>query len=253
MNHLDQQKSHELNCVEGLIGVCPDLQGGLLSVCEAPDFKLVLRDGRKVGVECLDFVVDQGRQGSPVRRQEALRRKVLTRAQKLVDENSATSLWVTVYWRPDLHLVPSDVLPLAQQLASFVSKGMPQAPGGKASFLGDQVGKLFGGRVLEIDIHRLKGLTASYWDEPTVGFIGVDAGELQRTIALKNDLVASYLENCEPCDALWLVICIEGGLVSQTAEFYPGVLAQDFASPFDKVFVYDCGTRDWAQLKLSEN
>ena len=105
---------------------------GVLSSVEEPDF-LVVGEGRTVGLELTEYIRGQcGDHGSPLRTQEAIRDRIMSRAEYLFTEKSDAVLSVYAHWHPspEKPLKQSDVERLATEIARLVFERVSANPSG---------------------------------------------------------------------------------------------------------------------------
>jgi hypothetical protein len=194
-----------------------------------------------LGIEITEYLPkDEG--GSPLRRSEVLRDRILQEAKKTFERSSNEQVVVLVSWDPHQEFSSITKTDVAEQvartiinmLANDVNLWLPDWTTPEGKFLGRHIG--------HIDVWP--HCERSAWISAESGTGGGDVFRVQQVIRGKETLVSKYRETC---DNVWLLIVAEGHLSTffSPDEDFPSAV---FDTSFDQVFVFDAFHHQVRQL-----
>jgi hypothetical protein len=229
--------------------VCSAFPQGPFEQPDPPD--IFFRD-RQLGIEIIEYIRGQGiKGGSPERRLESNREKIVAVAQAKFEQRSSGNIHVSVFW---------------------VNKTVPH--GTRASLIADRLTELVSGMLrmsdvldlcwrpnfnvitnrLDIEyfgqicVRRLRKSNSS-WTCDNAGMIGNYAELLQKTIDIKKSKVPRYAESC---GEVWLLIVATPHYISTTFSPDEDFDSATFRTHFHRVFVLDSFRDQVRELKITK-
>jgi len=212
---------------------------------EAPDFVLAFGDHR-VGVEVTQYVRGRSRSGSAERKQHAFIQRVLDEASKLLRQEMADPIYVTVDALSG-RTVP-DVPRVARQLVESVCRCLdgespPSRPfpfglnlAGSPQFYECSVPDLMAPIADRITVVRLSKGSYTHWHIRQSGNTKASVQELESLIASKDRDITRYVGGL---DEIWLVIDAFGGNILQAITPTGDIVERRYRTRFDRVFLVD--------------
>jgi len=237
------KKDRELYFLNKVKAVYDDFPSGkveaLLGKDEPPDF-LVSSDRGIVGIDIVDYIRGQGRAGSQVRHEDALRSKVIDAARKTFEANNNIPLLVHFHWYGPLRLVQAKKLSiyhLAADIACVVETGLIHKAYSTQRLDEDcWCGTSLDGLLAALSITRLKDKGHSLWSTVEAGFPDVSINELQTLISTHEDTFDLYLKKCT---LVWLIIVADATHISSMAELPNDVREHRFRTRFGRVLFFN--------------
>ncbi|MGD2205655.1 MAG: hypothetical protein PVH17_02645 [Anaerolineae bacterium] len=233
---MTSKKARERLALTEIAKIYPDFPSGTIVACERPDF-LILQDRQTVGIEIVNYIRGQSDEGSDIRRNEILWKKVSDETRTRFSETHSEPLVVNFFWYPQRLLSKSEIEQLADSAASIVADNIPEALFAQIRVDGIQLaGTPLEKYVCAIVIMRVRNEQQSLWSSPSAGWIELLPEELEDLILSKDAKVNEYLQRCS---RVWLVIVADGQHISSTAEL-PGEIRQhQIQSQFERILFYD--------------
>lgn len=222
------------------------LYGGLPSemviACEEPDF-LVWNGEKNCGIEIVQYVRGQGRDGSRLRWREELHNQIVASAKLKHEARSPIVLSVHVHWFHHRELRGSDVEWVSDELSKLVSEYELLAINESIAIEPDYRAQI-NDFITRVSLRR-RSSGRNAWSNVEVGPAEADGRELQDLISLKNVKVNTYLKKCSE---VWLIIVADGQRISSSGELNNGVRQMKFESEFDNVLYFDAEAESVIEL-----
>jgi hypothetical protein len=210
-----------------------------------PDFR-VFSAQRVVGIEHTEIYHKGGGRGIPLQARETYMEQITRRAQKIYEsrENPPVSVWPS--FSTNARLGSSNVDSLAEQLADIVEDNLP--PKGESADLkqswsaADRLPRQF----YAVRILRYGGPDAQFWFPPMSGFEPeLPVSLVKERIEAKNAKRSDYRSRC---DAVWLLIVVDGSRPSTFFDVSGQALRETYDSSFDRTYLFDFQKREAHQL-----
>lgn len=186
-----------------------------------------------LGIEITEYL-PKHEGGSPLRRSEVLRDRILQEAKKAFERSRNEQIVVSVSWDPHQEFSSITKTDVAEQiartvinmLANGVNWWLPDWTTTEGKFLGRHVS----------DIWIWPQCDRNEWISAESGTGGDDVCRVQQIIRGKEALVSKYRETCN--NNIWLLIVAEGHLSTffSPDEDFPSAV---FDTSFDQVFLFD--------------
>lgn len=226
-----------------------DFPIGTLTSVEEPDF-LVVGEGRTVGLELTEYIRGQcSDHGSPLRTQEAIRERIMARAECLFTEKSDAVLDVYAYWHPapKKPLKQVDVERIATEIARLVFERIsanPSSPGTIDPWE-EQDFPIIEPYITMLTFHPLP---QPRWSSGTSGFLATSPDDIQCIITKKDKRAATYRQKCAE---VWLVIVSDGSSLSSMLVLDETTASYQFNSAFDRVLLCDLPRNNILTLNIA--
>ncbi len=212
----------------------PRVAGLVPSEPEPPDFLVETPEGR-VGIELTAFYVPPAPGQRPSQEMDALRDRVVQRAERLHAAAGGPALYVSVFFGRDRALRKSDVVPMASALAeSLLRRKMPASihePGVELGFgdLPEGIAHVHvSGSVNGID--KLWQASGGGWVvQISPDMVQAEIGRKSRSLELGR----------RQSDELWLVIVHDLAAGGDPFELAPDAAAARYVGDFDKLYWFD--------------
>jgi hypothetical protein len=241
MNH-EAKKNWETRYLEKVKSMYPDFPKGTVIPHEEPDFLISDAEDR-VGVEMVQYVRGQGKQGSRSRWHEELHDEIVNLAKAKFVAHSAIPLSVHLHWFHHRDLRRRDAQWISDDLNRLVSTQASLRINETISFEPDYREKV-SDFITRVSVRR-KASGKSVWSNVEVGPAEVSWPELQGLISAKNIKVGSYLRNC---GRVWLVIVADGQRISTSGELSDRHRPLSLESSFEKILYYDADSQRVIEL-----
>lgn len=241
MSH-EAKKNWETRYLEKVKSLYPAFPEGTIIPHEEPDF-LISNAEDRVGVEMVQYVRGQGKQGSRSRWHEELHGEIVNLAKARFVAHSAIPLSVRFHWFHHKELKGDDARWLSNELDRLVSNYESIEGNEDVSFEPDYREKV-SDFISYVSIHR-KTSGKSVWSNVEVGPAEASGSELRDLISAKNLKVKSYLRHCT---RIWLVIVADGQRISSSGWLNDRDRLLRFESEFDKILYYDEDTTSVFEL-----
>lgn len=197
----------------------------------APEPDILFR-GKDLGIEITEYLPKHDG-GSPLRRSEVLRDRILQEAKEVFERASNDRIVVSVSWDPHQEFSPKTKSNVAEQIAQRVTAMLANRVNWWLPDWKTTEGKSLGRHVGYIEIWPRGGQSA--WTSTESGTGGGDVRRVQQIIRGKEALVSKYRKTCSN---VWLLIVADGHLstfFSPDEDFHSAV----FETSFDQVFLLD--------------
>ena len=232
MSH-EAKKDREKGYLEKVKLLYAKFPRGSVVACEEPDF-LVTNEQTRCGVEIVQYVRGQGKDGSPIRWREELHDQIIVAAKSKYEARSAIPVSVHLHWFHHRELRGNDVDRISDEICKLVIDWRPLKINESVGFEPDYKRDV-SDFISRVSIRR-RASGKSVWSNVEVGPAQADAVELQRLISSKNERVSSYLKKCSE---VWLVIVADGQRISSSGELSLRERQTKFESEFNTILYYD--------------
>jgi hypothetical protein len=200
-----------------------------------------------LGIEITEYILGQGRKGSPLRRLETVRRKIVRDAQAGYERHGTRRLQVTVIWA-NLDC-PSKCE--EDQLARAITRLLLSLDWQQRRIWHVDwehfVEPILQKYVQEVSAYSLDA-NESCWGSSAVAWLSGAKERLQRALEQKESKVVQYRQFCRE---IWLlIVASRGWLSSMYFDDAAEALNGTFASSFDRAFLLDERTATVSELSL---
>lgn len=203
---------------------------------------------RTIEVEVRRLYADEGRNGSPQRRQYGLAEAVLARAAALHGQRAHGWYEVRVGFSQNISLLDKRIAQVAEDLVSLVTLE-DLAPGQSMEFCAEvHWGPAWPPEVDRFSVVRLEGHGNASWGQLGGGWVGHTTHELLQYGLDEKEHVARG-----PKDAhgeRWVLLCCDGSVESSLLALHQSLPSERFQSSFDRAFVMDHTGRRYLDLSL---
>jgi hypothetical protein len=228
-----EKKEWERRCLERVKSGYEGFPAGTVIADEEPDF-LVWSSEKSCGIELVQYVRGQGKDGSRLRCREELHDKIVASAQKKHEARSAIALSVHVHWFHHRELRGSDVGWVSDELSKLVSE-YESLDVNESTAIEPHYTAEVNDYITRVSVRR-RSSGRNAWSNVEVGPGEADGRELQDLISLKNPKVNTYLKKCSE---VWLIIVADGRRISSSGELNNRVRQMKFESEFHNVLYFD--------------
>jgi hypothetical protein len=229
-----KKKDIEVHYLERLRAAMPDFPEGQIEPTEEPDF-LIHGATSTIGIELTELHRDGPVGVKPQQALEAMRHRVVARAQELYVAKGLPPVKVSVFMRDSHDIKKEHVQTLAEALCQLVERNLP-APNSSKKEEYDWVNRShFPEPILEVSVHRLDVITKTFFSVPGATWVSTLSNtDIQRALAPKEPKYPTYRLKC---DQAWLVINADIGPMSTWFEFDASVPLLPLRTQFERVFV----------------
>lgn len=211
---------------------------------------LLKTEGSTIGIELRAFLHDEGSDGSPSKRKETLRAKVVAGAEQIYKESGFPPVTVSVHWNDHAPFEYSGVPRLAQVLAGLVGRHIPEPSGARRLDYPDPAWREVPPEIHYLWIDRYDPSAGNFWASEEGGAVPeVGISDIERAIRDKEPRLAAYRE---AADELWLLIVASGFNLSGFCEIGPELDRHVFETGFDRVFFLHYAYCRVLELKTQE-
>ena len=227
------KKHVELHSLERFKALLPDFPEGAITPTEEPDFLVDMPRGR-LGIELTELHRDVPPGAIPQQASEAMRHRVVERAQDMYSADGHPPIRCTVFMH-NKHIEKNEVASLASAIVKIAVKNVPP-PNSSVREEYDWTNRAYFPGILDsVTVHRLDGMTQSHFNCPGSTWVAPLApGDLERAIASKEGKYDAYRKRCEEA---WLLINADIGSMSTWFQFDSAALTGPFRTSFQRVFV----------------
>ena len=228
------KKDVERAYLERFRSLIPDFPPGRIEATEEPDF-LVHQPASILGLELTDLHRDTPSGIRPQQADEAMRHRVVARAQTLYVASGNPPVRVSVFFNQHHQIQKLDVEQLARCIADLATRNLP-AQGTSREQGYDWVNRAyFPEAIHKIKVHRLPEITRTFFSAPGATWVATLAPtDLERALLTKESRYPIYRNRCSEA---WLVINTDIGAMSTWFEFDSSTIAMPIRTRFDRVFV----------------
>ena len=206
----------------------------LIEPCEEPDFILGATP-RRLGIEMTDIYWPQRLGTRPRQEQESLRRRVAKLAEQLYQRLDLPPVYVSVHFARQIGLDKRTVRPLAEHIVELTVSNTPPPAQSFAVDSGRQIRACLPTQVRAMRVHRFDWMRRPSFSVPDGDSVPrLTIAEVQRHIERKNRRYSTYRRKC---DAVWLVLSVNGPRLSTAFEVDDDVPAARYDTTFDRVFL----------------
>lgn len=223
---------------------------GEIKSFEKPDFLLHSAEA-VIGIELTELDRQVPERSNPQRASEAMRRRVVERAQALYAETGLPPVRATVLMYEDTLIKKSDVEELASVVCNLVVQNLP-APNSFREDVAPTTDSNYGPGVLHsITVYRADFIIDMDFNCPGTTWVSeLGREDIERTLRSKETLYSTYRKSC---DKVWLLINVDIEAMSTWFEFNAEVLNVPFSTSFERVFVFGHFGNRLIELKLERN
>jgi hypothetical protein len=228
------KKEVEVVYFDRLKSAMPSFPDGIVEPTEEPDF-LVRSPNNVLGIELTELHREAPQGVPPEQASEAMRHRVVARAQEIYAATDNPPVRVTVFMNDRIHIKKGEVESLASAISQIAIRNLPgQNSSREESY--EWTNRAYFPEILHsVTVHRLDVLTRSFFSVPGATWVATLAPEdIERALQLKEAKYATYRLRC---DSAWLVINADIGPMSTWFEFESEALEKPFRTSFDRVFV----------------
>lgn len=228
------KKDIELWRLERFKTFIADFPNGTIESTEEPDF-LVRTQGWTVGIELTDLHRETPTGEIPQQASEAMRRRVIARAQALYNAGNHPPVLASFFLHDSIHIKKDEVEPLAEDLANLVIANLPE-PSSRADVPKDWDDTQPRPSILQsLSINRLDAVTRTFFSSPSATWVATLTREdIERALSSKELKCTTYRTKC---DEAWLVINADIESIATWFEFDPEDIKFPFITQFDRVFL----------------
>lgn len=212
----------------------PDFPIGEVEATEEPDF-LVRGDSRVVGIELTDLHRATNPGQMPRQATEAMRKRVITRAQEIYTALNHPPVIATFFLDDRVHIQKTEVEPLAAKLANLVASNLP-ASNSTAEVPKDWDDFQERPQIMHsLSVHRLDAVTRTFFSSPGATWVApLTREDIERALSSKDPKHPVYRAKC---DEAWLVINVDIESMATWFEFDLSLLREPFTTSFERVFL----------------
>jgi hypothetical protein len=224
-----------------------DFPQGTIIPTEEPDF-LVRGYESTIGVELTELHRETPAGIVPPQASEAMRHRVVARAQEIYAAKGLPPVYCTVFMNDD-HIKRDEVETLAAAVADIVLRNFPAPNSSREESYKWTSRSYFPEIVKSVAVHRLDAITKNFFSCPGATWVPtLSSADINRALASKESKCSTYRTRC---DEVWLLINMDIGSMSTWFEFDSTTLAVPFKTSFDRVFIMRHFGGELRELSLS--
>lgn len=242
------KKDVEVHYFERFKALLPDFPQGVVTSSEEPDF-LVTRQGSTVGIELTELHREAPAGTTPQQASEAMRHRVVARAQELYTAAGHPLVRATVLMN-GRHIKRKDVETLAIAITDIAKRNIPE-PNSSSHESYDWTNRSYFPEILDsVAVHRLDAITENFFSCPGSTWVAsLSSADIDRALVAKESKYSAYRTRC---DTAWLLINADIGPMSTWFQFDAAALTVPFVSSFDRVFVLRHFGSELYELNLTQ-
>jgi len=207
---------------------------GRIEPTEEPDF-LIHRPNSVLGIELTELHRATRPGTRPQQASEAMRSRVVARAQELWDQRELPSVKVSVFMNTNYEIQKSEVEKLALAILVLAIKNLPEPNSSKSEEYDWINREYFPEQLLKVSVRRLDAITRTHFSSPGATWVATLAdSDIKRALASKEPKYETYKMKC---DEAWLVISADIGPMSTWFEYDVQKLSSSFNTQFDRLFL----------------
>lgn len=228
------KKEDEAFYLQRFQALLPSFPEGRIEPFEEPDF-LVFRSDSILGIELTELHRKTPVGASPQQAREAMRQRVIERAQEIYLAANHPVARVTVFIHEGTHVGRHEVEPLANQICDLAVRNLPERNSSGEEFYEWTNRAYFPEIIDNIRVHRLDAITETNFICPGATWVAsLSRTDIERALEAKEPKYSAYRKSCNEA---WLVINADVRSMSTWFQFDSAPLSETFKSSFDKVFV----------------
>ena len=229
-----KKKEIEAYDLDRLRAAMSDFPEGQIESTEEPDF-LIHGEHSTIGIELTELHRDTPTGVKPQQELEAMRHRVVAKAQELYLAKDLPPVKVSFFMRDTQDIKKEQVPTLAVALCKLVERNLP-GPNASRTEEYDWVNRdHFPDPILEVSVHRLDVITRTFFSVPGATWVStLSNADIQRAVAPKELKYPAYRLKC---DQAWLVVITDIGSMSTWFEFDSTVPLLPLKTQFERVFV----------------
>lgn len=228
------KKDIECFYLERFQALLPSFPKGKIEHFEEPDF-LVSRSDSILGVELTELHRKTPAGASPQQAREAMRQRVIERAQEIYLAENHPAARVTVFMHEGTHVGRLEVERLANQICDLAVRNLPERNSSSEEFYEWTNRAYFPEIVNNIRVHRLDAITETHFNCPGATWVAsLSRADIDRALEAKEPKYSTYRKSCNEA---WLVINADVRSMSTWFQFDSAPLSETFKTSFDRVFV----------------
>ena len=231
----EKEWSHLLAFREAL----PDFPEGSIDKHQRPDFRVTSPSGI-LGIEHTRIYQKSEGRGIPQQARERYMTQITVQAEELYDSRDNPGVIVYPSFSSGAHLNARNVDKLAEKLAAVVERNIP-AMGQTATLRQTwRPRSSLPRQFRSVRIIRLNDPSVNFWRPPMGGWIpDLPSSYVQERIDDKNAKISDYREQC---DAVWLLVVIDGSRPSSFFDISEDTLQHEYDSLFDRTYLFNFQT-----------
>jgi hypothetical protein len=226
----------------------PNFPEGRIESTEEPDF-LVHRTDTTLGIEITELHRESPPGVRPQQASEAMRHRVVLRAQQLYELRGLPAVHVSVHMNTNFEIAKAEVEPLALAICDLVARNLPEV-GRSSREEFDWINReYFPEELAEISVHQLAGIARTFFSCPDVTWVPtLKAADIARALAGKESKYEAYRRRCQE---VWLLIISDSDSMSTWFEHDSDQLSEPIKSRFDRIFLFKQFSKRITELKVS--
>ena len=248
-----EEKKEELNHLKSFLNVLdPDLVKSL-EENEKPD-AAISKDDSKIGVEHTRIMQPETIDGLRVKREEAMRDRVLHESEKKFRDSSAKNVHVDIsfddfYWLnyPQEEWGSQEYHKLPEAISNFVLDNIP--PEDETIRITRPSDGFIEDYIWYLTISHFDNGDEAKWSRPrggSVPLIGYDI--IEEIVDSKNQKSEDYDQTCED---FWLVMIKNDFDYSMTVQLSEELVEHKYQSNFARIFIFDIATHELIELNVA--
>lgn len=228
------KKDDEAFYLQRFLARLPSFPEGRIEAFEEPDF-LVYRSDSILGIELTELHREPPVGALPQQAREAMRQRVIERAQEIYLAENHPIARVTVFLNERTHVGKSEVEQLANQICDLAIRNLP-GPNSSGEEAYDWTNRAYFPEIVDtIRVRRLDAITETHFNCPGATWVAsLSRADIDRKLVAKEPKYAAYRKSC---NEVWLVINADVRSMSTWFQFDSAPLSETFETSFDKVFV----------------
>lgn len=247
MNNYDQNAREELAFAKRALRKLPDIIPWHLEKTEAPD-ALVTTRGRTVGLEIRRIFRQEGKRGSPLRKNEDFRRKIVNLAAQIYERKGGPPVYVSVHYNDVRDPGSQSPHQLSQVLTEIVYRNTPGIDGSKEESYEYTNRAWFPETFGTVRVYRPKGFKKSFWSVPAADYQeSLTPDHIRTAIAAKETRIPIYRKKITE---IWLLLVTDHGELSSFFGYPQKTLEEIYRASFQRIFVLNWFSRVLYELKV---
>ena len=228
------KKEVEIAYFDRFRSAMPAFPAGVVEPTEEPDF-LIRGPNSVLGIELTELHRESPSGEPPAQASEAMRHRVVARAQEIYAATSNPPVHVTVFMNDRIHIRKSEVEGLARAVTEIAIRNLP-GPNSSREEEYEWTNRAYFPEVLhQVSVHRFDSLTRNFFNVPGATWVvALAPQDIERALQLKEAKYSTYRQRC---DSAWLVINADIGVMSTWFEFESEALVKPFRTSYDRVFI----------------